>query len=908
MACKLKTLTAVVLLLAASLQTSRCLAEQIKLPVTKDNSIVMVDGEWQENGGSQGRIRIKGNQHVVAMGFDTSAIVGRLVTKATLICEQGEQTISGVSISTIATPWDETKSNGLSCGVEGIVDWGYPGCRFPAVCGGNGETLVVQCESNLKDGKYHWDVPPDMIHAMAIGVAHALAIHEHDADYGRNPTIFSKEQSGRQPYLLVELADESSPAVKAEGPLDRPLDLKVRPLDSQTAVLSFTPPLDGFAYEILVDGIPLGRHNIPLVEPLEKTITPAVNTPAAYQQTIFIRDLPKPFQMAGAHEVQIRTVNRLGKKSDVVTVKADLATPSTTPSSAQKTDIASRKSTTHDNDVAVIPVTDKYDQAGQAVGSLPDDYRQQNVLFDGSTIRLSAAAGEVIGFQTLLRGSGNVGITLTFEPSLRTELWQAVYVPANGRMIPDPLPPLSGQITLSADKDASIIADVFVPFDATPGIRKGALTISDGRTLPIELTILPFALPKHATFFCEMNGYGLPEHVDDYYKLQQVAYDHRVHSNILHYSHNTAAPGSRKSNMDMRLRSGRRMDNQRYNNITPGSKTAFWDDFAGAFGPVLDGSLFANGHRGPVPVPGFYLTFHESWPLHCREFFNGNPDAYEAFRDSPAYAETYVNILQDFVRLAKEKRWSQTGFQVYFNNKGSMKELTKAPWILDEPSGFWDYRALQFYGELTDRGRDGVPSVKIDYRVDISRPEYCRGQLDDRSDLWVVSSSAFQHYRRLVTDRIQRDHLKAWIYGTSNHVHDTNRNVMAWALDARRFGVTGIVPWQTVNKDGSALKEADQLGLFIFDKDDRGDVAVRHSLRLKAYRDVQQLIEYLNLLQKKQNWSDEQLRTFMEASVPLDVSVTQTHTEDAGTSSYASITPADLDALRQRAIDMLSQQ
>jgi hypothetical protein len=43
-----------------------------------------------------------------------------------------------------------------------------------------------------------------------------------------------------------------------------------------------------------------------------------------------------------------------------------------------------------------------------------------------------------------------------------------------------------------------------------------------------------------------------------------VACDHRVHSNILHYSHNTAAPGARKSNLDMRLLSGRRMDNQKY--------------------------------------------------------------------------------------------------------------------------------------------------------------------------------------------------------------------------------------------------------------------------------------------------------------------------------------------------------
>jgi hypothetical protein len=386
--------------------------------------------------------------------------------------------------------------------------------------------------------------------------------------------------------------------------------------------------------------------------------------------------------------------------------------------------------------------------------------------------------------------------------------------------------------------------------------------------------------------------------VKDYYAHQKIAYDHRVHANILHYSHNTAAPGARKSNLDMRMLSGRRMDNKRYDNVMPEATSAYWDDFVEAFGPYIDGSLFADGHRGPVPSPGFYLTFHESWPLNCRAFFNGNPDAYQAFSDQPAYARTYVNILQDFAQLAQSKSWTQTGFQVYFNNKGSLAEKTKAPWILDEPSSFWDYRALQFYGELTDRGRKNSPEVKIDYRVDISRPEYCRSQLDGRGDLWVVSSSAFQQYSRLVTDRIERDGLKAWIYGTSNHVHQSNRNIQAWALDAWKEGATGIVPWQTVNKSGSALKEADQLGLFIYDQDTSGEITIHHSLRLKAYREAQQLIEYLNFLKARRGWSQEGMRQFVSQYVDLSLVVTKVNEADAGTSAYAKFSELDVDRLR----------
>lgn len=878
----------------AMLMNKPAQSETLRLPVVKDNSIVMVDGEWSQNAGQQGRIRIKGNQHIVAMDFDVSAIAGRIVRKATLVCEQGDKTISAVSISTIATPWSEESSNGLRCGVDGIPDWGYPGARFPAVCGGNGNTLAHQCVSEIKDGKYHWDVPPDMIHAIAVGAAFGLAIHEHDADYGRNPTIYAREQSGKKPWLEVEVeaGDDRRPVA--------PSELRLMPTGSSEAALSFKASADALTYRITIDGHALPRHLIPIAATEKKSSEPL---------RISIRDLPSTIAKDTPQEVIVIAVSRTGVVSEPASLRAVLfrkpaeATYSVTNNTSGANAAASSATPTG---VSVIPVLDKYDAAGKPIGNLPPDYRTQNAVFDGRAVRMTAAAGEVTSFQLLLRGQSSQSLQVTLDGSPRMELWQAIYVPAEGRSIPDPLLPLPKQVLLRDDQDTCVIADVFVPFDAKPGVRKGQVRISDGRSLPIELTVLPFALPKEATFFCEMNGYGLPDHVDDYYQLQQVAYDHRVHSNILHYSHNTAAPGSRKSNLDMRLKSGKRMDNQRYDNVAAGATSGYWDDFAAAFGPCLDGSLFASGHRGPVPVPGFYLTFHESWPLNCRAYFDGNPDAYEAFSKHPEYSQTFVNLLQDFSRVAQKNGWDRTRFQVYLNNKGSLNDAAKAPWILDEPSGFWDYRALQYYGELSDRGRAGS-TTKIDYRIDISRPEYCRGQLDGRSDLWVVATSAFQSYRQLVMDRVIRDGITVWVYGTSNHVHESNRNLQAWAIDARRFGASGMVPWQTVNKDGSALKRADQLGLFIFDQDDSGRTIIRHSLRLKAWRDAQQLVEYLNLLQKKMSWTDEDLRVFVGQYVRLDAAVKKTNDDDAGTTSYEQVSPSELDALRAAVASLLSR-
>lgn len=859
-------------------------AQTLQLAATRDNSIVMVDGEWRENAGSSGRIRIKGNQHVVAMSFDLAPLAGRRVKRAELVCHADAETLSGVTISTIAVPWDESTSNGLTAGIDGVDGWGYDGARFPAVCGGNAFTLVHAPSSVLEDGRYRWEVPGDMVHAMAIGAAYGLAIHEHDADYGRNPTIFSREQSGKAPLLVVEIDPTDEPE-----PTDATV-LKVEPIDPFEGRLSLRAPEQGFAYEVLIDDHPLGRHELPWVEP-------------GRVQTIRLRDLPERLRQPGPRRITVTTLDRIGRRvSTSAQVDAIVA-----PSSVDFPDVpAMPEAVTPLPDLAVIPLGDKYDRSGVAVGELPPEHRTHNRLFDGRTIRLTAAAGEVVGFQTLLRGQGDVTVDVAWDSrSWRIDRFLAVPVRTDEREIPDPLIPLPREIALSRETDRTIVVDLFVPFDAPSGSHAGRLTVSDGRVVPIELTVLPVRLPRQASFLCEMNGYGLPDHVDDYYALQQIAYDHRVHCNLLHYSHGTAAPGARKSNLDMRLASGRRMDNRRYDAIEPGAKQGWWEDFAEAFGPFLDGSCFRDGHRGPIAAPGFYLTFHESWPLNCRAYFNGDPDAYRAFVDTPEYAATYVDILADFTRLAEQRGWSEAGFQVYFNNKGSLDDPAKAPWILDEPAGFWDYRALQFYGELTDRGTRSASSVAIDYRIDISRPEFCRGQLSGRGDLWVVSSSAFRDYRRLVTDRMERDGLKVWVYGTSNPVDESNRQIQAWALDAWCGGASGLVPWQTIDKTGQAMTQADQLGLFIFDRDSEGRTVIRHSLRLKAYREAQQLIEYLILVRERHEWPPSRMRAFVAQYLPLSGEVRKVDEADAGTAAYDDASLRGIDELRQACIELL---
>ncbi len=154
--------------------------------------------------------------------------------------------------------------------------------------------------------------------------------------------------------------------------------------------------------------------------------------------------------------------------------------------------------------------------------------------------------------------------------------------------------------------------------------------------------------------------------------------------------------------------------------------------------------------------------------------------------------------------------------------------------------------------------------------------------------------------RRL--DRVERDKLRVWVYGSSNHVEETNRTIHAWALDAYSKGATGVLPWQTIDRDGSALKTADQLGLFIFEKKP-GEThrTVHHSMRLKAYRRAQQDIEYLELLRKRRKLTRGELARFIRQYVNLEGSVVKRYGADAGTASYEKLSPDGFTRLREAA-------
>jgi hypothetical protein len=76
-------------------------------------------------------------------------------------------------------------------------------------------------------------------------------------------------------------------------------------------------------------------------------------------------------------------------------------------------------------------------------------------------------------------------------------------------------------------------------------------------------------------------------------------------------------------------------------------------------------------------------------------------------------------------------------------------------------------------------------------------------------------------------------------------------------------------------------------------------------MRLKAYREAQQLIEYLHLLKQRQLWSQDQMRGFVNHYVDLDSEVNKTNEEDAGTSAYGRLSALGLETLKSATVQLL---
>lgn len=491
-----------------------------------------------------------------------------------------------------------------------------------------------------------------------------------------------------------------------------------------------------------------------------------------------------------------------------------------------------------------------------------------------ASLDFRGARGETIGFSVAPPSSGEVRLAI---PGLRVERFSMPLVA--GR--PDPLLP-EGANGAAPAAGGGVFLEVHIPKDASPGRHEGALWMG-GQEWLCAVTVWDFELPDRLSFLPQMNAYGLPDGQElAYYRL---AHEHRTVLNCLPYGW-----------------TGRVDDAPR---VSPQGEWD-WSAWDAKFGPLVDGSAFADLPRGPVPIEALYLPLNENWPMDHEKHFRGgywiesaySEDYWEAFRDAAArFAEHFAG-----------KGWNETMFEFYLNNKvyfkkerGNRWDASSAAWIFDEPMNTQDFWALRRFGLEFWQGVAAHPGARFAFRVDISRPEWQRDLLDGLSSVEVVSG-VLRTYRARARERAERCRNLVYMYGSANRIGTSNAMPAAWCVEAWALGADGVVPWQTIGKARS-WEQPDELSLFY--PTPQGPVP---SLRLKCFRAGQQMAEYLTLYASLSGTDREVLGAEVLQLPGLRAALLKKSEADAGGSLFGAEAGDSLQSLRLRLGEWLHQR
>lgn len=881
----------------------------VRLALTRDAWLSHVGGEADGNNGAAPRIKLKSYQEMSLVDFDPAPLKGRVVVAASIHLRlSAPPLLKRVTVGSIASPWVE--GNGLSYakvpGASTFRRANHPGAPWTPDGGdlcrvilGQGGAVWKMADASDPDPE-RWQtiaVDPSVVAARVAGISHGFLLFDdtgsewtrqgekYTFDHMPNRFAFSRDQNAASaPYFTVALGaeDRAGPAAVAEIRSDR------SGLPAGEAIVSWTTPSDlgpsGVAgFFVSVDGKAVPQSFLPRPGGRVALRLRDLGLRPGAEVAVSIRAVDGAGNVGAAASARVRVSDRQAAPlpgRQPVEVREDAPLPRLAGS-----------------EVAILDELDKVQpENGRIIPEPPPGYEASNHLWSAreKRVRLHAARNEFVAFQVVVKGRNpDLKASLSFDnASVRAAFGRYFLVETKLGPLPDPIVPLGGPedrgVGGEKARSQSLHAEVYVPHDVPPGDLKGTLSLSSGGetlNLAVTLRVWDFTLPDVLSFLSEMNCYGLPANERDFYRL---AHRHRTSLNRVPYSQAGQVADGCAPSWD-----GKALD---------------WTAWDQRFGPLFDGSAFADLPRKGTPIEIFYLPLHENWPTPIDPNYNGDYWADRAF--TPTYRRAFVAASRQFAAHLDGKGWSGTLFQCFFNGKNDFKRngwsRGSSPWLLDEPANFQDFWALRYFGAAFHEGvKQAHPSkAKLLFRADVSRPEWQRDSLDGLLDYNVVGG-ALREYRRIVLDRKDAQRQVVVEYGSANAVEESNVQPLAWSLDAWTLGVDGVLPWQTVGR-GDSWRQADTLSLLYPGRNGKEPVP---SVRLKAFRRGQQDVEYLTLLTRttgEPRWAvAERVREALKLSGQRGSSGLPA-VEDAGTIRYGSLTPRDLSALRLRLGSALS--
>jgi len=887
--------------------------ETVRLRATADIWVSSFQGEEGFSAGRHPFFKLKTIQELALIRFDAAPALGREALRARLFLRRaGRDKLRYIRVSTVNADWEEgTRRDRLGPGDGATYNhpdgptrraWAWPGSQLCDVIMGSGNTLATWAERReLADGWISVDLTPELIYALAIGDSDGLAVMDGGTPSFENNLIHSVQSKGSEPYIEVELGKPLDAAPGRPSVQARPAPGRAH-MASGTVEVEIAPDAgrNAFCWRVRLNGKALPRWRIKHPAPDPDRLKAGLQTKSEKLAVLCLDDLEPDARC----ELEVVAVSAGGKVSEpakaVVTASPALAKPPVlTELDPEAEDIGpmtlggKARIWVCPGLVKVSPETG--DAMSDDVGT-KGDYRQSNPVWDGRRIRLFGARGETVSFQVVtvnLTDAPLREIKLTVDPRIgSTELfknwparnkggrWQPAYcvplAPGAAFEIPDPLRKLPNQ------RSQSITVDVHIPQDAKAGTHAGAVEVRAGGgvgNIPVSLEVLDFALPDKLCFWPQLNAYDAPKAILDYYRL---AHEHRC---VLFYRY--WRPALQGSGKDIQV---------------------VWEDYDRNVGPLLSGEAFKGCRRAGVPIEAVALPFFDSWPtpLTPQTYrYSGHwpqrGDPVQRLIDhyltapyiggalSQEYTDAFAAVQRQFIEHFRQRGWTATEMQCLFVGKNThrIQYGVNMWWTTDEPYHWDDWLALQYFCRLWTRGRPPVearptiPSRGIEtrgreeqwvVRADISRPEWQDGVLDGAVDTVYFGTGAFSSPAmiRRCQALVREAPFDLRVYGSANADNASNFGTVAWVLHAFLNGASAALPWQALGNE-KALDIGDRAvgGNALLAPGDRFGVPVVADLRLKAFRDAEQVCEYLKLVADRYHLNAEQLRAMVLAAVDI---------------------------------------
>jgi len=884
-------------------------AETVRLKATADigvSSVVYKGGDERvKSWGLHSQFKLKSIQEMGVVRFDAAPAVGREVIAARLnLHRAGRDRLRYIRVSTVNGDWREgstKKPYGPPSGAcYNVADWetkrpwSWPGSQLCDVIMSSGNSLhhVAECEKR-DDGWLSVPLAPELVYALCVGDTDGLALQDGgDLAYFNN--FIHSVQSGRfAPYLEVDLGVELRahpvrPAVTAargdEVADVRTGAIRVRIAEDRAA----------FCWRVSLDGERVPRWQVP---------HPARSGPT----TFYLEDL----EPGRPYELEVVAVSRGGGESlpAVARTMASAALPVD-----HALDLVRRGAGPGDTialgpgaRVWACPGLVKIDPlSGRPMNSdvAAKGWGAANAVWDGRAVRLFGCRGEYVSFQLViqrvaangaaaasvrpeaLRGSSGSAIGRSEIELYRTWLaknrsgkWQPAYcVPLDAGAsvrIPDPARALEGQ------RCQTIYVDVYIPKDASPGTHAGAIVVglddSASARVPVEVEVFDFEMPDRLAFWPQLNCYrhGVPRGVSEV-DIYRLCHQHRCVFFRRDYTPKTTGSGKNI-----------RVD---------------WNSYDKTVGPLLSGEAFKNNRRAGVPIEALALPFYDSWPTAL------TPETYrykgnwkraserdrnkfkklteiinEHFMTAPPieegltaqYKDAFVAVQRQFIEHMREKGWDRTEFQCLFMGKNThrIRYNVNMWWTTDEPYHWDDWMALRFFARLWTANRGEANAGRWIFRADISRPQWQGRTLDGVVDAVHFGTGAFSspaNVRRCRT-LARRAGFDLRVYGGANPDDRSNTESVAWILNAWLNGANAALPWQTMGNDTSLdVNDSSVGGNALVAPGKRFGVPAVADIRLKAFRDAEQIVEYLVAFARRHGLRREQVAAILARSLRLD--------------------------------------